>query len=67
MVKFIIDDESPGAKEFIEFSRTLPYVTVIQEKNKSFQEAVDECNAVSVNVFLDELNRRIETWPDENK
>ena len=38
--------------------------TVIPEKKKSFEEACIECNAVSVDVFCDELNARIEKWPD---
>ena len=41
-----------------------PVQRVVETKKKSFKEAVAECNAVSVDVFFDELNARIEKWPD---
>jgi len=38
--------------------------TAEQGKQKSFEEACIECNAISVDAFFDELNARIEKWPD---
>ena len=33
-------------------------------KKKSFEQAVAECNGVTVEEFFDELNARIEKWTD---
>jgi hypothetical protein len=59
MAKIIIDENSPQARQLLEFLKTLPYVTVIEEKKKSFREAAEECNAVSVDTFINELNDQI--------
>ncbi|MCL2501795.1 MAG: hypothetical protein FWE30_01245 [Bacteroidales bacterium] len=64
MTTMIIKDNSAQAKRLIEFVRTLHFVTVVEEKKKSFEEAAKECNAVSVDSFFDELNARIEKWPN---
>ena len=32
---------------------------VAETKKKSFQEAVAECNGVSVDIFIDELRKRV--------
>jgi hypothetical protein len=32
---------------------------VVDEKKKSFRKAAEECNAVSVKAFTDELHRQI--------
>ena len=61
MATIIIEENSPQAKQFLEFVRTLPYATVIEEKKKSFREAAEECNAVSVDSFFDELDSRIKS------
>ena len=37
---------------------------VAETKKKSFEEAVAECNGVSIDDFFDELNARIEKWSD---
>jgi len=37
---------------------------VIETKKKSFEEACAGCNAVPIDMFFDELNARIEKWPD---
>ena len=66
MTTIIIEENSPQAKQFLEFARTLPYAIVIEEKKKSFREAAEECNAVPVKVFTNELRRRIDQWPDDN-
>ena len=36
-----------------------PELRVVEAKKKSFEEACAECNAVSVDVFFDELDERI--------
>ena len=59
MTTVIINDYSAQATNFIEYARTLPFTTVVEEKKKSFEEACAECNAVSVDFFFDELNKRI--------
>ena len=59
MTTIIIEDNSPQAKQLLEFIKTLPYATVIEEKKKSFREAAEECNAVTVDTFFDELNDSI--------
>ena len=66
MATVIIEESSPQAKIFLEFTRTLPFAKVMERKaeKKSFAQAAEECNAVSVDVFFDELNARIEKWPD---
>lgn len=59
MTTIIIEENSPQAKKLLEYIKTLPFVTVVEEKKKSFQEAAAECNAVSVDDFFDELNNGI--------
>ena len=36
-----------------------PEMRVVTSKKKSFEEACAECNAVSVDVFFDELRKRV--------
>lgn len=59
MTTIIIEDNSPQAKKLLEYIETLPYATVIDEKKKNLQEALEECNAVSVDEFFDELDHKI--------
>jgi len=59
MTTIIIEENSPQAKQLLEYIKTLPFATVVEEKKKSFREAAKECNAVSVDVFFDELNDNI--------
>lgn len=59
MTTIIIEENSPQAKQLVEYIKTLPYATVVEAKKKSFREAAVECNAVSVDVFFDELNNGI--------
>jgi len=60
MATIIIEENNPQAKTFLEYTRTLPFVTVVE----SFEEAAAECDAISVDVFFDELNSKIEKWTD---
>ena len=64
MTTVFIDSVDAQATSFVEFARTLPFATVVEEKKKSFEEASLECEAVSVDYFFDELNARIEKWAD---
>lgn len=59
MTTIIIEDNSLQAKQLLEYIKTLPFATVIEEKGKSFEEAAVECNAISVDEFVDELKGRI--------
>jgi len=62
MTTVFIEENTPEAKTFLEYTRTLPFVTVVEAPKKSFEEAVAECDAVSVDAFFDELDSRIEKW-----
>ena len=64
MTTVIIEENTPEAKTFLEYTRTLPFVTIIEAKKKSFEEAAAECDAISIDAFFDELNSRIEKWDD---
>jgi len=59
MATIIIEESSAQAKQLLEHIKTLPFATIVEEKQKSFEEASEECNAVTVDVFFDELNNRI--------
>ena len=64
MTTMLIEDNSVQAKHFIRFAGTLPFTTIVKSDKKSFEEACAECGAVTVDAFFDELNARIEKWPD---
>ena len=64
MTTILIEDNSVQAKQFVKFAGTLPYATVVAPKKKSFKEACAECNAITVDEFFDELDERIDKWPD---
>ena len=64
MTTVIIEENSVQAKHFIKFARTLPFAKVIETKKTSYEEACIECGAVTVDAFFDELNARIDKWPD---
>lgn len=66
MTTIIIEEDSPQAKTLLEYIKTLPFATVVEEKKKSFREAAQECNAIPVKEFTDEMRSRIEQWPEEN-
>jgi len=60
-----IEMDSPQAQQFVEFARTLPFTTILRDaKRMGFEEACAECKAVTIDDFFDELNARIEKWPD---
>ena len=64
MTTIIIEDNSPQAKKLLEYIETLPYATVIDEKKKGFHEAAEECNAVSIGEFIDELKSQVKAHFD---
>jgi hypothetical protein len=66
MTTVIIDEKTPQGKQYLQYTRTLSFATVVDSgaKRKSFREASAQCNAVSVDEFFDELNARIEKWLD---
>lgn len=59
MTTIIIEENSPQAKQLLEYIKTLPFATVIEEKKKNFHEAAAECSAVSIDEFFDELDENI--------
>ena len=59
MTTVYIDNANAQATSFLEFARTLPFATVVEEKKMSFEEACAECNAVTVDFFIDELEKRV--------
>jgi ribosomal protein L34E len=62
METMVIEDKDVQTKRFVEYART-PSATVIGiEKKKSFEEACAECNAITVDVFIDELNASIKEY-----
>jgi len=63
MTTLIVDDKNPQARKFLDFATTLPFIKS-ESRKQNFREAADECSAVTVDAFFDELNRRIEKWPD---
>lgn len=66
MTTIIIEENSPQAKQLLEYIKTLPFATVVEEKKKSFREAIKECNAVPVSAFIGELRRQIDEHFDKN-
>ena len=58
MTTIIIEDKSPQAKKLIDYIKSLPFVTVVDDKD-SFQEAAENCQALTVDEFFDDLDNRI--------
>ena len=59
MATLIIEDNDVQVDKSIDFIRTLPFAKMAAPKKKSFREASEECNAVSVDTFFDKLDERI--------
>ncbi len=66
MTTIIIEENSLQAKKLLEYIKTLPFATVVEEEKKSFHEAAKECNAVPVSAFTAELHRQIDKYFDKN-
>ena len=64
MIYMRVEDNN-FSQSFVDFARTLPYVTVEEPmpRKRTMAEAVAECGGVcTVDEFFDELNERIEKW-----
>jgi hypothetical protein len=59
MTTVFIEDYGVQSQNLIEHIRSFPFATVVEKEKKSFKEAANECNAVSVDAFFDELDERI--------
>jgi hypothetical protein len=59
MTTLIISEDSPEARHFLEYAKTLPFVKEEKEK-KSFEQASVECNAISLEEFGNRLHGRID-------
>ena len=59
MTTAIIEDNNVQTKSFLEIIQPLPITPMVAEKRMSFEEAVKECNAITVDAFFDELDERI--------
>ena len=59
MTTIVIEESSAQAKQLLEYIKTLPFATIVEKKKKSFHEAAEECDAVQVDTFFDELDNRI--------
>ena len=59
MATIIIEESSSQAKQLLKYIKTLPFATVVEEKQKNLHEAAEECGAVRVDTFFDELDDRI--------
>ena len=66
MTTVLIEDTTHEGQWLLNLIRGQRGVIVVErdERKKSFYEASVECSAVSVDAFFDELNARIEKWPD---
>jgi len=61
MTTVVIEESTSQAKQLLEYIKTLPFATVIEEEKKTFLEAAEECNAVTVDEFIDELKKRVKS------
>ena len=64
MIYLRVEDNN-FSQSFVDFARTLPYVTVEETmpRKRTMAEAVAECGGVcTVDDFFDELNERIDKW-----
>jgi hypothetical protein len=59
MTTVIIESNSAQATSFVEYARTLPFATIVEEKKKSFEEACAECNGRPASEFFDELRYQV--------
>lgn len=59
MTTVIIEENTPQARQLVEYLKTLPFAKIVEEKKKTFREAAEECDAVSVDEFFDEVDERI--------
>ncbi|MDR2585873.1 MAG: hypothetical protein LBC84_06610 [Prevotellaceae bacterium] len=54
-----INTKTPQAKQFVKFTRTLPFVTVFETKKKCFSAEVAKCDGRPASEFFCELRRQV--------
>ena len=55
MTTVLIDSNIVEANRFVDYTRN----TIVENKKMSFEEAVKECNGITVDVFFDELRNQV--------
>ena len=55
MTTGLIDGNIVEANRFVDYTRN----TIIENKKMNFEEACAECNAVSVDFFIEELQKKV--------
>jgi len=65
MIYMRVEDNN-FSQSFVDFARTLPYVTVEEPmpRKRTMAEAAAECGGHSVTEFVNELKARIDKWED---
>ena len=65
MINIRVEDNN-FSQSFVDFARTLPYVTVEETlpRRRTMAEAVAECGGHTVDEFVNELKARIDKWED---
>ncbi len=58
MTTVIIDESNPQGQWLLDLIKDHHSVSIVGKK--SFRQAAEECNAITVDEFFDELDRRIE-------
>ena len=66
MTTIIIKDDSLQAKQLIEYLKTLPFAKVVEDEKMSFEEAVEACEAITVDEFIDELREQVDKYFKDN-
>ena len=56
MITVMIEDNNV---QTVEYTRTQPFTTVVEERKKSFEEACIECNGRPASDFFDELRYQV--------
>ncbi len=67
MTTVIIDDNNPQARQFLKYTRTLPFARVERRRRQpksTWQQAIDE-GAVPLESFIDELRRQVNEHYDK--
>ena len=63
MINIIVED-NVLSQSFVNFARTLPYVTVedTMPKKRTMAEAIAKCGGHTVDEFIGELNRQLNEY-----
>jgi len=63
MINIIVED-NVLSQSFVNFARTLPYVTVedTMPKKRTMAEAIAQCGGHTVDEFIGELNRQLDEY-----